>query len=149
MKKIILVCGLPGSGKTTLAEKITDKLKNVGYTVNWYNADFLRQKLDDWDFSYDGRLRQATRMKECSDKHLTGYVIIDMVAPLPEFRDVINPNITIWVDTINTGRFENTNNMFEPPENYHFRVTDQNAEFWSTKIVNDLTTNYIDLLTTL
>jgi len=149
MKKVILVCGLPGTGKTTLAEQITNKLTNIGYTVNWYNADFLRQKLDDWDFSYEGRLRQAKRMKECADKHLTGYIIIDMVAPLPEFRDEINPNIIIWVDTINSGRFDNTNKMFIPPENYHFRVTEQDSDMWSTKIVNDLTTSYIDLITTL
>lgn len=149
MKKVILICGLPGSGKTTLAEQIVNKLKNIGYTVNWYNADFIRQKLDDWDFSFEGRMRQANRMKECANRHLEGYVIIDMVAPIQEFRNEINPNITIWVDTIDEGRFDNTNKIFEHPENYHFRVTEKNADKWSTKIVSVITNNYIDLITTL
>lgn len=145
MKKTILVCGLPGTGKTTLADNIVEKLKDVGYNVQWYNADLLRQQLDDWDFTYEGRLRQASRMRECCDRHIEGYIILDMVAPLPEFRDEINPNIIIWVDTISSGRFENTNKMFIPPENYHFRVTEQDSDKWSTKIVNELTNNYIDL----
>lgn len=138
MKKIILVCGLPGSGKTTLAEQLTIKLKDIGYTVNWYNADFLRQRFDDWDFSYDGRLRQAKRMKECSDLHAEGYVIIDMVAPLPVFRDEINPSIIVWVDTISKSRFEDTNSLFEPPNQYNFRVTEQDSEKWSSIIIDNL-----------
>jgi len=138
MKKIILVCGLPGSGKTTLAEQLTIKLKDIGYTVNWYNADFLRQRFDDWDFSYDGRLRQAKRMKECSDLHEEGYVIIDMVAPLPVFRDEINPSIIVWVDTISKSRFEDTNSLFEPPNQYNFRVTEQDSEKWSSIIIDNL-----------
>jgi len=147
MKKIILIMGLPGSGKTTLADHLTNKLKDIGYTVNWYNADFIRNSCDDWDFSYEGRLRQSKRMRACTEKHMEGYVIVDMIAPLPEFRDEISPNIIIWVDTAPAGRFEDTNKIFVPPENYNFRVTEQDADKWSTTIVHSLTTNYIDLIT--
>ena len=57
MKKI-LIMGLPGSGKTTLAKKLKSKLK-----ADWLNADKVRKKFNDWDFSKKGVLKQAKRMK--------------------------------------------------------------------------------------
>lgn len=139
--------GLPGSGKTTLAEHLQKKLEDKGYITEWYNADTIRRNLDDWDFSYEGRLRQATRMRDLADRHTTGYIILDLVAPLPEFREIINPNYIIWMDTIVAGRFEDTNKLFIPPTDYHFRVTEQNAEHWSSKISNEINTNFIELIT--
>ena len=55
----ILVCGLPGSGKTWLAERLVKLIDNCA----WYNADVLRKYANDWDFSLEGRIRQANRMK--------------------------------------------------------------------------------------
>lgn len=146
-KKIILITGLPGSGKTTLAEQLQKKLEESGYIAEWYNADRVRQEANDMDFSYEGRLRQAHRMKSLADQHTHGYIILDFVAPLPEFREIINPNYTVWMDTIVAGRFEDTNKLYIPPESYHFRVTEQDAIKWSNKIVQGITTNYIDLIT--
>lgn len=146
MKKIILILGLPGSGKTTIAEKINNQLIDLGYNTKWLNADVIRKDFDDWDFSYTGRLRQAQRMKHLADQQLEGYIIIDMVAPLPEFRDEIQPNILIWMDTIGQGRYEDTNKMFIPPENYHFRITEFDSDKWSSKILHEITADYIDIL---
>jgi adenylylsulfate kinase len=47
----ILVCGLPGSGKTWLSERLADHLDNCA----WYNADTVRRSANDWDFSMEGR----------------------------------------------------------------------------------------------
>ena len=55
----ILVCGLPGSGKTWLSERLVKYIDNCA----WYNADVLRKYSNDWDFTLEGRSRQAKRMK--------------------------------------------------------------------------------------
>lgn len=149
MKKTILIMGLPGSGKTTLSKELVKKLVEAEYPVTYINADATRTEYYDWDFSYTGRLRQAIRMKNLAARASDGYVIIDMVAPLPEFRKVINPQITIWVDTISESRFKDTNKMFIEPDQYHFRVTEQDSEAWSSKIFEELHTNIVELITTI
>jgi adenylylsulfate kinase len=54
----ILLFGLPGSGKSTLAEQLAKLLNGV-----WLNADEIRKEYNDWDFSMEGRIRQANRMR--------------------------------------------------------------------------------------
>ena len=129
---IILIMGLPGSGKSTLAAALAARL--FFNQVVWLNADVVRKLFDDWDFSLEGRLRQAYRMRKLADEELSkdrNYVIIDMVAPLKEMRDLVAPDILVWVDTIAAGRFEDTNRMFEPPEYYDLHVTTQDADKWA------------------
>jgi adenylylsulfate kinase len=122
--KRILIMGLPGAGKTTLAKKLKDQLQQTGQTVKWLNADQVRGLYNDWDFTETGRLRQAQRMRELADKFVTDYVIADFVAPLSEMRDAYSAHYTIWMDTIQAGRFEDTNQLFMPPQQYHLRITD-------------------------
>lgn len=126
----ILIMGLPGSGKTTLAEELTDTLERSGKTVTRLNADKIREIFNDWDFSHEGRIRQAVRMKRLARGSEDNYVIADFVAPLNEMRDIFDADFTIWVDTIKEGRFENTNRIFEVPEKYDVRVTEQDANRW-------------------
>jgi len=141
--KRILIMGLPGSGKTYFAEKLKKYLEdhseffnmadNVGETrakVKWINADDVRKKYNDWDFSNEGRIRQSIRMRELADSFLKDFVIADFIAPLPEMRHNFKADWTIWIDTIEKGRFEDTNKVFVPPEVYDFRITEQNAEKW-------------------
>lgn len=141
--KRILVMGLPGSGKTYFAEQLKKYLEdhseffsiadNVGETrakVKWINADDVRKKYNDWDFSNEGRIRQSIRMRELADSFLKDFVIADFIAPLPEMRHNFKADWTIWIDTIEKGRFEDTNKVFVPPEVYDFRITEQNAEKW-------------------
>jgi hypothetical protein len=143
MKKI-LVMGLPGSGKTTFSEKLKSYLENNSefFTpafenstqraeVKWLNADEVRKKYNDWDFSHEGRIRQSIRMRELADSFFNDFVIADFVAPLPEMRHNYKADWVIWMDTIDLGRFEDTNKMFVPPDVYDFRITEQNAEKWS------------------
>lgn len=144
MKKI-LVMGLPGAGKTYFAEKLknyieqqywsyVDKTKSTNKDiklVKWFNADEVRKLYDDWDFSLQGRIRQSKRMCELAESSDEEFVICDFVAPLQEMRNNFNPDWIVWIDTIEKGRFEDTNKMFFPPDVYDFRITEQNAEKWS------------------
>lgn len=147
MKQRLLIMGLPGSGKTYLAEALKKYLEKHGTsndysaemlpisgfnaTVTWFNADDVRRKYNDWDFSKEGRIRQSLRMLEFALASNTDYVICDFVAPIPEMRNNFKADWTIWMDTIEAGRFEDTNKMFVPPEIYDFRITEQNAERWA------------------
>ena len=123
--------GLPGSGKTTLALALVEALDP---NVLWLNADRLRGVFNDWDFSYDGRIRQARRMKNFADCSDDLYVVADFACPLPEMRQIFDPDVIIWVDTIQSSRFEDTNKVFIPPEKYDFRVDSQNASLWAARI---------------
>ena len=133
--KIILVMGLPGAGKTTLADEIAPLLN-----AKRLNADEVRKAADDWDFSAEGRVRQAKRMADFAVKikNEGHYVIADFVAPTPEARKLFPADFTIWVDTIKKGRFEDTNQMFVEPENFDFKVTTQDAKNWAPKIVEEI-----------
>ena len=137
----ILVCGLPGSGKTWLSERLVKHLGNCA----WYNADFVRKSSNDWDFSKEGRIRQADRMKAFADfeRNNGRWVICDFVAPTKKSREIFDPHYIIWLDTIEQGRvvsekinelkniknlpfdvnslatskaFDETTKIFDPPE---------------------------------
>ena len=131
--------GLPGAGKTTLASKLVPLIN-----AKWLNADEVRKEANDWDFSDEGRKRQAKRMADLAEKlkKQGNIVIADFVCPTPKARELFNPDFIIWVDTIKKGRFEDTNKIFVEPENYDVRVTEKNSEIWSIKIA-DLIVPYV------
>ena len=127
--------GLPGAGKTTLASHLVPLLK-----AKWLNADEVRKEANDWDFSAEGRVRQAKRMwgKAEEYKNQGQNVVADFVCPTPEARSLFPADYTIWVDTINEGRFDDTNKMFVKPSKYDFHVTTQDAKNWAPKILKEL-----------
>ena len=129
--KKILVMGLPGSGKTFLSKEL-----NKIVPIIHLNADEIRKHFDDWDFSKEGRLRQADRMKRFSDYIFSEKISprADFVCPLDETRKILNPDIVIWMDTEKKGRFENTNKIFQKPKNFNFRITTKNAKYWAKHI---------------
>lgn len=129
----ILIMGLPGSGKTTLAKALGPKL-----AARIANADEIREAFKDWDFSREGRLRQAERMSQWCMFQSSGITIADFVAALPEQRDIFAADYTVWVDTIKEGRFEDTNKAFVPPTVFNIRVTEQDAEKWADIIEADI-----------
>ena len=134
MKKI-LIMGLPGAGKTTLASKLVPLID-----AKWLNADEVRKEADDWDFSDEGRKRQAKRMADFAEKFKKeGHnVVADFVCPTEKARELFNPDFIIWVDTIKKGRFEDTNKIFVQPKTFDVRVTSQNAEIWSLIIADQI-----------
>jgi adenylylsulfate kinase len=117
----ILIFGLPGSGKSTLAEPFAKLVGGV-----WLNADAVRKEYDDWDFSPEGRMRQAQRMKFLSDGVVKAgkIAIADFVCPTEAARAEFNPDFTVWMDTIKAGRFEDTNKMFEKPASFDYHVAE-------------------------
>jgi phosphopantetheine adenylyltransferase len=137
----ILIMGLPGAGKTYLAQRLKQQLENHGSTVGWLNADEVRKHFNDWDFSREGRIRQSLRMRDLADESNTDYVIVDFVAPLPEMRHNFKADWTVWMDTIDAGRYEDTNKMFVPPEVYDFRITEQQGEKWSEFVAEHIQDN--------
>ena len=133
--KIILIMGLPGAGKTTLANELAPMVN-----AKRLNADEVRKAANDWDFSEEGRKRQAKRMAKAALKLKDegNYVVADFICPTPEARSLFPADYVIWVDTIQKGRFDDTNQMFVKPEKYDFHVTSQDALHWSSKIYEDI-----------
>ena len=127
--------GLPGAGKTTLANELAQLIK-----CKRLNADEIRKAANDWDFSEEGRSRQAKRMAEFAKKMKDegDYVIADFICPTPEARSLFPADYIIWVDTIKSGRFDDTNKMFVKPEKYDYHVTTQDAKVWASKIVKEI-----------
>ena len=136
--KRILIMGLPGAGKTFLAEELRKQITQAGKTCGWLNADEVRRHFNDWDFSREGRIRQSLRMRELADESNTDFCIVDFVAPLPEMRYNYKADWTIWMDTIDAGRYEDTNKMFVQPDVYDFRITEKNAEKWADFITGHI-----------
>jgi len=137
----ILICGLPGSGKSTLAEPFADLIGGI-----WINADKVREKYNDWDFTPEGRIRQAQRMKHLADGICMAeeIAVADFVCPTKKAREEFDADYIVWMDTIKEGRFEDTNKMFEPLEkgeyNYHVAEWFQDTHAQLVEVVK----NYID-----
>jgi len=127
--------GLPGAGKTTLANELGPMLN-----AKILNADEVRKAANDWDFSKEGRKRQAKRMADFAIKlkNEGNYVVADFICPTPEARNLFPADYIIWVDTIKEGRFDDTNKMFVKPDKYDFHVTTQDAKVWASKIYKHL-----------
>ena len=127
--------GLPGSGKTTLANELASMLN-----AKRLNADEVRKEANDWDFSEEGRVRQAKRMADFAKKlkDEENYVVADFICPTPEARSLFPADYIIWVDTIKEGRFDDTNKMFIKPDKFDFQVTTQDAKKWAPIILKEI-----------
>ena len=133
MRKI-LIMGLPGAGKTTLATTLAPLLNAVTF-----NADAVRENLSrDLGFSHEDRVEHARRMGWMCDRVLEagGTAIADFICPTEETRAAFGPAFTIWVDRIRAGRFADTNRLFTAPVQFDFRVgADGAPQYWAEQIL--------------
>lgn len=136
----VLIMGLPGAGKTWLAERLQKH-----WNCAWYNADKVREEANDWDFSPEGRARQSKRMRDLADaeKAKGNTVIVDFVCPTPETRENFGPDVVVWVDTIKEGRFEDTNKMFKAPEKFDIRVTEHLSDKHIAKLAQGIQERFL------
>ena len=134
--KRILIFGLPGSGKSTLAEKLVEILGNA----DWHNADKIREIHNDWDFTPEGRERQSLRMRDYVRKSVArgNYGIADFVCPTNELREKFMPEYVIWMNTIEEGRFEDTNKLFENPTNDKINYEVTKDEWWTEEAIEKI-----------
>lgn len=129
--RTIAIIGLSGSGKTTLAKALAKELN-----AKHLNADEIRTQYNDWDFSEEGRLRQANRIKDLSSKH--DLVVCDFIAPKAIHRHIIDADILIWMDTIKESQYKDTDSLFEPPIEYNYRITEKDADKYVKIICNSI-----------
>jgi hypothetical protein len=133
MKRKILIMGLPGAGKTTLAKVLAPRLNAVHF-----NADAVRANVNkDLGFSEEDRIEHARRMGWLCDQvvNVGCFAIADFICPTPATRQAFTGDVSafvIWIDRIKAGTFEDTNRMFVPPEHVDLRVTAEGSpEYWA------------------
>ena len=132
--KRVLIMGLPGSGKTTLAKNVVKFLK-----ADWLNADKIRGKHKDWDFTKVGIIRQVKRMNSLANKSKKNFVVADFVCPINKQRLIFKPDYIIWMDTIKKSRFQSMNRIFKKPTKYNLRLTKKTLKFNLKKTQTKLT----------
>ena len=131
--------GLPGSGKTHLAKRL-----HVHLNCAWYNADKVREMANDWDFSDAGRRRQSERMNTIATfEAVRGRTVIcDFVCPTGKTREEFNADITIWMNTIEAGRFDDTNKIFEEPTDFDYVIESFQSDEWILDLANRMKETY-------
>jgi adenylylsulfate kinase len=130
----ILIMGLSGSGKSELAKELHSLFQEHEISSARINGDEVREVHKDWDFSPEGRIRQAERMARLAKKSEAQFVIADFIAPTKEIRDIFNPDMLIWLDTIKASKYTNTDVVFQNPRNYDFKINKKNAKIEALKI---------------
>ena len=136
MNRKILIMGLPGAGKTTLARALAPRLNAVHF-----NADDIRREINkDLGFSETDRIEHARRMGWLCDQVIaTGsFAVADFICPTEETRAAFmrgSAAFVVWVDRVSEGRFEDTNRMFVPPAQFDLRVlAEGSADYWAEEI---------------
>jgi adenylylsulfate kinase len=137
----ILIMGLPGAGKTTLAKSLAPLLNAV-----IFNADEVRANINrDLGFALEDRIEHARRMGWMCDRVIEagGTAIADFICPTPQTRAAFGPDFVVWVDRITEGRFADTNRMFVAPEAFDVRVTAEGTpRHWAEKILARLSPTF-------
>ena len=107
----VLITGLPGSGKTTLAKELS-----YHFNIPHYNADVIREFTNNYAHDKRGITKQFEIMKKFH------FGILDFVCPYDKFRNLLHADIVIWMDTIQESEYEDTNKIFEEPVKYNYRI---------------------------
>jgi adenylylsulfate kinase len=134
----ILIMGLSGSGKSELAKELHGLFQEHEISSVRINGDEVREAHKDWDFSPEGRLRQAERMARLAKKSDAQFVIADFIAPTKQTRDIFNPDMLIWLDTIKSSKYTNTDVVFQNPKNYQFKINKKNSKKWAKTVFDKI-----------
>lgn len=123
--KTILVMGLPGSGKTTFSKQLVDSLNQANIKTTYLNNDAVRTEFEDWDFSLEGRNRQAARMKNLAVEanKQQAVAVCDFICPTKQAQSLFKNDVIVFVDTIKQGRYNDTNTIFERPLDFTYHIT--------------------------
>ena len=122
MPKRVLIMGLSGTGKTTLAISLVGELEDIGVNVEWFNADAIREETDNWDFTNNGRVIQCKYMKLLSEHSSADITVSDFIAPTEEIRELFNADYTVWVNTVDRSEYADTDALFTVPENVNYTI---------------------------
>lgn len=116
----ILITGKNGAGKTYLATELMKYLDAAHF-----NADEVRKMFNDWDFSEEGRLRQAKRMKSLAvfASEVKPYVLLDFICPTNQLRWSVNADFVIWMSDDGYNKYADTAKMWEDPDVYNLKLT--------------------------
>ena len=90
-------------------------------------------------------------MTVASILHEKPFAIMDFVCPFTQGRQILNPDYVIFMDTIDKGRYADTNKAFQRPlkNEVDYWVEDQNGELHSEVIAPFIITNLFGLYLTL
>ena len=133
----ILIFGLSGSGKTTFAEKLWQALKDEEINYAYFNADKIRDMFNDYDFSINGRIKQADRMFKICEMKREG-AIVDFICPYETLRKRFN--YFVWMNTIKESDYKDTDKIFQQPKDIQadMIITDFNYDDKIKTLVNDI-----------
>ena len=134
----ILIIGLSGAGKSELAKELHSLFQANKKSSIRINGDEVREANNDWDFSPEGRIRQAERIAKLTEKSDASYTIVDFIAPKFIHRHTLDATIVIWMDTVKSSKYKDTDVLFEPPLEYNYRITKKNASKWAQIIYKDI-----------
>lgn len=110
----ILVMGMPGSSRSSIAHKLAERFEDASL-LDSFN---LRKENKDIDFTPDGQLRHCYRLLNLARSSKSQLTIINMTCPLPKMRQILNPDIVIWASDAQTCQYKELNEMFVPPVQY-------------------------------
>src|SRR5688500_7850472 len=135
--KKVLIMGLPGAGKTTLAQMLVPRLNGVHF-----NADAVRANVNkDLGFSLEDRIEQARRMGWLCDRVVEAgaFAVADFICPTEDTRAAFGEAFVVWVDRVDESRFADTNRMFVPPARFDVRVTAEGTPaYWAQRVYERL-----------
>ena len=128
MSFVIWLTGLPGAGKTTLANALKERLENMGYKVIVLDGNDIRSKLyPELGFSKEEREfhnKVVIYLAKFLSEELNYVVLVSVIAPIKEIRELARQKIKKYLEVYIKADLETLRNR--KPEVYK----DKTATFY-------------------